>query len=69
MNPIVHLRRSSARRPQLRWSASRLVKGLRSMWQRILANLATYFPPDEPQPSPPLCRRAVEQTRCLMAQR
>jgi hypothetical protein len=37
----------------------RLMSGLRTAWQRVLASLATYFPPEEPQPSPPLAKAAA----------
>jgi hypothetical protein len=59
MSSVVRLRSHRRRAPRQRWSAARLVQGLRATWQRVLASLATYFPPDEPQPSPPLAKAAA----------
>ena len=46
MSSIVRLRSHRRRASRPRWSVSRLVQGLRAAWQRMLASLATYFPPD-----------------------
>jgi hypothetical protein len=54
--------------PHQRWTFDRLVGGLRSFWQRILASLATYFPPDEPQPSPPLAKAAALREGALLSE-
>jgi hypothetical protein len=59
MRSIARLRRVARRVPHRRWTFNRIVGGLRRVWQRILASLATYFPPDEPQPSPPLAKAAA----------
>jgi hypothetical protein len=37
-------------------------------WQRILAGLATYFPPEEPQPSPPLAKAAALREGALLSE-
>ncbi len=34
----------------------------------MLASLATYFPPDEPQPSPPLAKAAVLREGALLSE-
>lgn len=47
---------------------SRLVQGLRVEWQRMLASLATSFPPDEPQPSPPLAKAAALREGALLSE-
>ncbi|HJT14711.1 MAG TPA: hypothetical protein VJ790_18960 [Dongiaceae bacterium] len=41
---------------------------MRRVWQRILASLATYFPPDEPQPSPPLAKAAALREGALLSE-
>jgi len=38
------------------------------VWQRILASLAAYFPPDEPQPSPPLAKAAALREGALLSE-
>jgi hypothetical protein len=65
MRSIVHIRSSRPRAP--RWSVKRLLRGLRTAWQSILASLATYFPPDEPQPSPPLAKAAALSEGALLS--
>ena len=47
---------------------SRLVKGLRTVWQRMLASLVPCFPPDEPQPSPPLAKAAALREGALLSE-
>ena len=68
MSSIVRLRRHGRGASRQRWSVSRLVKGLRDAWQRVLASLATYFPPDEPQPSPPLAKAAALREGALLSE-
>jgi hypothetical protein len=68
MSSIVRLRSHRRRESRPRWSVSRLVKGLRAAWQRVLASLATYFPPDEPQPSPPLAKAAALREGALLSE-
>ncbi|HKP23415.1 MAG TPA: hypothetical protein VJV39_06085 [Dongiaceae bacterium] len=68
MNSIIRLRSHGRRLPRQRWSVSRLVKSLRIVWQRVLASLAAYFPPDEPQPSPPLAKTAVLREGALLSE-
>jgi hypothetical protein len=63
MSSIVRLRGK-----RQRWSVPRLIQGLRAAWQRVLANLATYFPPDEPQPSPPLAKAAALREGALLSE-
>jgi hypothetical protein len=65
MNPVVRLR---SRRLRRRWSVARLVGGLRGAWRRMLASLATYFPPDAPQPSPPLAKAAALREGALLSE-
>jgi hypothetical protein len=47
---------------------SRLMNGLRVMWQRVLASIAAHFPPDEPQPSPPLAKAAALREGALLSE-
>ena len=68
MSSVVRLRSHGRRARRQRWSVSRLVKGLRAVWQRVLASLATYFPPDEPQPSPPLAKAAALREGALLSE-
>jgi hypothetical protein len=44
------------------------MKGLRAAWQRFLASLAAHFPPDEPQPSPPLAKAAALREGALLSE-
>ena len=68
MSSIVRLRSHRRRSPRQRWSVSRLVQGVRAAWQRMLASLAIYFPPDEPQPSPPLAKAAALREGALLSE-
>jgi hypothetical protein len=68
MSSIVRLRSHRRRASRPRWSVVRLVQGLRAAWQRVLASLATYFPPDEPQPSPPLAKAAALREGALLSE-
>lgn len=68
MASIVKTSGVNSRGGRQRWSMKRLVQGLRSAWQRILASLATYFPPDEPQPSPPLAKAAALREGALLSE-
>ncbi|NJM91343.1 MAG: hypothetical protein HC861_00475 [Rhodospirillaceae bacterium] len=68
MSPIVRLRSHRRRVPRQRWSVSRLVQGLKAAWQRVLASLATYFPPDGPQPSPPLAKAPALREGALLSE-
>jgi hypothetical protein len=38
------------------------------VWKRILAALTTYFPPDEPQPSPPIAKAAALREGALLSE-
>ena len=68
MSSVVRLRgrRPNARRN--RWTVNRLIQGLRTAWQRILTSLATYFPPESPQPSPPLAKAAALREGALLSE-
>ena len=66
MRSIVHVRSSHPR--AARWSVKRLLRGLRTAWQSILASLANYFPPDEPQPSPPLAKTDALREGALLSE-
>ena len=66
MRSVIEIRRPHPR--AARWSVKRLVRGLRSVWQRILESLATYFPPEEPQPSPPLAKAAALREGALLSE-
>jgi len=68
MSPVTRLRRPARHVPHQRWTFDRIVRGLRGVWQRILASLATYFPPDEPQPSPPLAKAAALREGALLSE-
>jgi hypothetical protein len=68
MSSIARLRSHRRRASRPRWSVSRLVQGLRAAWQRMLTSLATYFPPDEPQPSPPLAKAAALREGALLSE-
>ena len=68
MTSVVEIRRRYPRAARPRWSVKRLMRGLRVAWQRILASLATYFPPEEPQPSPPLARAAALREGALLSE-
>jgi len=65
MSSLVRLR---SRRAPRRWSVALLVEGLRAAWQRMLAGLVAYFPPDEPQPSPPLAKAAALREGALLSE-
>lgn len=68
MSSIVKMHRPHRRAKRPRWAVNRLVQGWRSVWQRILVSLATYFPPDEPQPSPPLAKAAALREGALLSE-
>jgi hypothetical protein len=68
MSSVVKILRSHPRASRPRWSVKRLMRGLRATWQRILARLATYSPPEEPQPSPPLAKAAALREGALLSE-
>jgi hypothetical protein len=68
MSSIIRLRGHRRGASRQRWSVSRLVQGLRAAWHRMLASLATYFPPDEPQPSPPLAKAVALREGALLSE-
>jgi hypothetical protein len=63
MSSITRFRHMGRRR-----TLQRLMRGLRAAWQRLLASLATHFPPDEPQPSPPLAKAAALREGALLSE-
>jgi hypothetical protein len=68
MSSVVEIRRPHPRAARPRWSVKRLIRGLRMAWQRVLASLATDFPPDEPQPSPPLAKAVALRDGALLSE-
>jgi len=68
MTSVLRLRRHHRRVARRRWTVTRLTQGLRTVWQRILAGLATYFPADPPQPSPPLAKSAALREGALLSE-
>ena len=68
MSSVVEIRRPHPRAARLGWSVKRLMRGLRAAWRRIVASLATYFPPDEPQPSPPLAKADALREGALLSE-
>jgi hypothetical protein len=68
MASFANMKRLDRRGGRQRWSMRRLAQGLRAVWQRIVASLATYFPPDEPQPSPPLAKAAALREGALLSE-
>ena len=68
MASMVDTRRVSRGSGRQRWSMKRLVQGLRRAWQRILASVAAHFPPDEPQPSPPLSKATALREGALLSE-
>lgn len=68
MISVVRIRRSHPRARRPRWSAKRLVQGLRAAWQRMLARVIENFPPDEPQPTPPLAKAAALREGALLSE-
>jgi alkylated DNA nucleotide flippase Atl1 len=68
MSSVVKMRGVTGTARRQRRIVHRLVQGLRAAWQRILANLATHFPPDEPQPSPPLAKAAALREGALLSE-
>ena len=68
MNSVVEVRRPHPRSAPPRWSVKRLMRGLRMAWRRMLASLARYFPPEEPQPSPPLAKAAALREGALLSE-
>jgi hypothetical protein len=67
-NSVVRMRPLARHVHHQRWTFHRLVRGLRGLWRRILASLATYFPPEEPQPSPPLAKAAALREGALLSE-
>ena len=68
MSSVVEIRRPHPRAARPRWSVKRLMRGLRMAWQRMLAGLAASFPPEEPQPSPPLAKAAALREGALLSE-
>lgn len=68
MTAIVRLPGHRRRASRRRWSLARVIQGLRTAWQRMLARLAVHFPPDGPQPSPPLAKAAALREGALLSE-
>jgi len=68
MNSVVHIRGSHARRPRPRWSIRRLIRRLHAAWLRMCGAIISQFPPDSPQPSPPLAKSAALHEGALLSE-
>jgi hypothetical protein len=68
MSSVVEIHRSHPRAYRPRWSVKRLVTGLRAAWQRLLERVIVNFPPDSPQPSPPLAKAAALREGALLSE-
>ena len=67
MNAIARLRGDHKRTPRPR-TVYRVVQGVRAAWRRILALVAAHFPPESPQPSPPLAKAAALREGALLSE-
>lgn len=61
------MRGSHPRARRQRWTAKRLFQGLRAAWQRIVARAIANFPPDSPEPSPPLAKAEALREGALLS--
>ena len=68
MNSVIRLRGSYARRPRPRWSVKRLIQRLHAAWLRMVGTIVSQFPPDSPQPSPPLAKSAALREGALLSE-
>lgn len=67
MSSVVHLRGSHPRARRKRWTAKRLFQGLRAAWRRMLGSVVANFPPDSPEPSPPLAKAEALREGALLS--
>jgi hypothetical protein len=67
MSSVIHIRGSHRRARRKRWTAKRLFQGLRAAWRRIFAHVIPNFPPDSPEPSPPLAKAEALREGALLS--
>ena len=68
MSSVIKMRGSYPRARRRRWTISNLVQSLRAAWRRMLATaVIENFPPDSPQPSPPLAKAAALREGALLS--
>ena len=68
MSSVVQIRRAHPRARRPRWSVKRLAAGLRAAWRRLTARVIENFPPDAPQPTPPLAKAAALREGALLSE-
>jgi hypothetical protein len=68
MSSVIRIHRSHPRARRPRWSVTHLVTGLRAAWQRLIARVLASFPPDAPQPTPPLAKPAALREGALLSE-
>jgi hypothetical protein len=45
-----------------------VVQRLRAAWQRVIASVFAHFPPDSPQPTPPLAKAAALREGAVLSE-
>ena len=68
MGSVVKLHEKSAQARRRRWSLKRLVHGIQLAWTQFLVSLTIHFPPDSPQPSPPLAKAEALREGALLSE-
>jgi hypothetical protein len=68
MSSVIQIRRYHPRARPPRWSVKRLVAGLRTACQHLLTRVIENFPPDSPEPSPPLAKAAALREGALLSE-
>ena len=68
MNSVIRVGNPHPRTRRPSRMVDRLVRGVRAAWRRLLALVAAHFPPDSPQPSPPLAKAAALREGALLSE-
>jgi hypothetical protein len=68
MSSVIDMRPAYPRRQRPRWTVKNLLQRLRGAWRRMLGAVIANFPPDAPQPSPPLAKAAALREGALLSE-
>jgi hypothetical protein len=68
MSSVIDMRPAYPRRQRPRWTVKNLLQRLGAAWLRMLGAVVAAFPPDSPQPSPPLAKAAALREGALLSE-
>jgi hypothetical protein len=68
MRSVVKMHAVNRRARPPRWRFNALFQRLRTAWQHIIATVIASFPPDSPQPTPPLSKAAALREGAILSE-